>query len=316
MSGTVYGVGVGPGDPLDLTLKALETLKKVHTIILPSSPKEDCEAYKVIKAAWPEVDTESEIVCDFFSMSRSKEAAAQRHEEIYQRTLEYICAGKDVAFPAIGDVCLYSTYFYIHEKLLKNGYKSVLINGLSSVQTIAAQMGISLAQGDENCHIIGNLQNVNEALALPGTLVFMKSGSRLQELVSALKIHALRCGAIKIYGISNQGKETEICANNIDELEKLSGYFTTIIVKNNPGIDTSSFFANTSCKYYPCHQSSEELNCLFCYCPMYRFKDCLGNPEFIEKPDGIVKNCSHCDFPHQKDNYESIMNFLKTHKYI
>ena len=43
------------------------------------------------------------------------------------------------------------------------------------------------------------------------------------------------------------------------------------------------YFANKECKYFPCHESKEDFNCLFCYCPMYRFSDCPGNPRYFEK---------------------------------
>lgn len=71
------------------------------------------------------------------------------------------------------------------------------------------------------------------------------------------------------------------------------------------------FFKNTDCKYYPCHQNIEDINCLFCYCPMYRFEKCPGNPEYIERNGKRIKNCMNCTFPHREENYEKIMEFLK-----
>lgn len=71
------------------------------------------------------------------------------------------------------------------------------------------------------------------------------------------------------------------------------------------------FFENKECKYYPCHKGINELNCLFCYCPMYFLDKCLGNPEYSEKENGvIVKNCTKCSYPHNKNNYEEIMKYL------
>lgn len=67
------------------------------------------------------------------------------------------------------------------------------------------------------------------------------------------------------------------------------------------------FFENKTCEYYPCHKNLEEINCLFCFCPMYKMKTCLGEPRFL--PNGI-KDCSSCSIPHNKANYNIIVSVL------
>lgn len=71
------------------------------------------------------------------------------------------------------------------------------------------------------------------------------------------------------------------------------------------------FFENKDCKYFPCHKGLQDFNCLFCYCPMYASKECLGNPSYIDKGDRQIKDCSKCAFPHVPGNYEKIMQFLR-----
>ncbi len=72
------------------------------------------------------------------------------------------------------------------------------------------------------------------------------------------------------------------------------------------------FFANRACAYYPCHEMEGELNCLFCYCPLYMRKHCPGSPEWILGRDGRkIKSCVKCTFPHQPKNYEVMMQFLR-----
>ena len=58
------------------------------------------------------------------------------------------------------------------------------------------------------------------------------------------------------------------------------------------------FFENKECKYYPCHKY-EEINCLFCYCPLYNTKECVSN-----------QNCYDCLFPHLRSNYQKVVNKL------
>lgn len=77
--------------------------------------------------------------------------------------------------------------------------------------------------------------------------------------------------------------------------------------------NSSRYFKNDKCEYYPCHQrmESEEFNCLFCYCPMNCYDDCLGTPEYIKAASGqVIKDCSKCTYPHEPRNYDCIMEFL------
>lgn len=74
------------------------------------------------------------------------------------------------------------------------------------------------------------------------------------------------------------------------------------------------YFENTDCKFYPCHKGIEHMNCLFCYCPLYRIKDCPGNPEFIEREGKVIKNCTNCTFPHKEENYDIVISVLKKNR--
>lgn len=75
--------------------------------------------------------------------------------------------------------------------------------------------------------------------------------------------------------------------------------------------NSHKFFSNKDCKYYPCHKGIDDLNCLFCYCPMYNIEKCPGNPRFIEKDYGFCKDCSNCIFPHKMENYDIIIEILR-----
>lgn len=72
-----------------------------------------------------------------------------------------------------------------------------------------------------------------------------------------------------------------------------------------------AFFANTDCRFYPCHEGIEEINCLFCFCPLYRLSSCPGTPAFLETDGKQIKDCSSCTFPHRAENYEKILSCLK-----
>ena len=73
--------------------------------------------------------------------------------------------------------------------------------------------------------------------------------------------------------------------------------------------NSSKFFANTDCRYFPCHEniSPDRFNCLFCYCPLYPLDEhCGGNFEYVGALHNI-KSCSNCVFPHDPENYDLII---------
>ena len=79
--------------------------------------------------------------------------------------------------------------------------------------------------------------------------------------------------------------------------------------------NSSSFFENRACQFFPCHKLDSPFNCLFCYCPLYDKNPCPGNPTFIKKDDGkIIKRCTDCVFPHKAENYDKIMSILRVKK--
>lgn len=64
------------------------------------------------------------------------------------------------------------------------------------------------------------------------------------------------------------------------------------------------FYTNKDCVYLPCHKvdSTEDFNCMFCYCPLYLLEDCGGN--FVMKFG--IKDCSNCLIPHRPNGYDYI----------
>jgi precorrin-6Y C5,15-methyltransferase (decarboxylating) len=103
--------------------------------------------------------------------------------------------------------------------------------------------------------------------------------------------------------------------------EDREGYtlFIALVVNENPEkypsscIDTQSgrFFANKQCEFYPCHKGLSELNCLFCYCPLYYRESCPGNYKMKEKNGRLIKSCIDCNFPHDPGNYDIIISIIK-----
>lgn len=77
--------------------------------------------------------------------------------------------------------------------------------------------------------------------------------------------------------------------------------------------NSSRFYSNKECEYFPCHKCEGDFNCLFCYCPLYNLK-CPGNHKMIEKDGKMIKSCIDCTFPHKPENYDKIVAILKNQR--
>lgn len=68
----------------------------------------------------------------------------------------------------------------------------------------------------------------------------------------------------------------------------------------------------TKCKAFPCHPDIpvSQFSCKYCYCCMYQYKKCLGNPKWIDINGKTIKDCSECSYPHDIRNVDNIEKFL------
>lgn len=229
MSGILYGIGVGPGDPELLTLKAVNCIKASDIVILPGKTKEDCHAFRIVRSVLPQVE-EKELVCFPFPMTKDAQVLEEAHRHIYTAISDMLERGKTVAFLTIGDPAVYSTYSYIHTKILAAGGNAILISGVTSFCAAAAAAGIALADSDEEIHIIPGSYDIRETTRLKGTRVYMKSGKKLLELKKLLA-EAPDADRLDVYTVSNCGMSDQRIAAGIDNLDENSGYLTVVLVK-------------------------------------------------------------------------------------
>ncbi len=76
-------------------------------------------------------------------------------------------------------------------------------------------------------------------------------------------------------------------------------------------VNSSSYFCNKDCEYFPCHGGADRefFNCLFCYCPLYALGSrCGGSFRYL---DNGIKDCSDCLLPHSKGGYEKVIEKFK-----
>lgn len=243
--GILYGVSVGPGDPELLTMKAVKCLNAVPVIATPRTnfKKTSVEdgntmALDIVKQV---VDISSkEIVYLDFKMGRSvsedtipKTDMDANHILLARRLESYLDSGKDVAMLSIGDASLFSTYSYIRDIVLNDGYDAVTIPGVTSFSAVAATLNVSLTNMKEPLTIIPgsyNQDQLEDYLSREGTKVIMKSGKSVGKVIDALNITALAKSAKAVgnCGLENQKIYRELA--NIKDASELENYFLTILV--------------------------------------------------------------------------------------
>ena len=222
--GIFYGVGVGPGDPELLTVKALRTLERCPVIAAPQTKSGEMLALDIVRrAAALEGKT---ILPLIFTMARDKSQQRAAHETAADAIAAHLTAGRDVAMLNLGDVSIYATFGYIMDILRERGYEAVMIPGVPSFCAAAARLGLSLVSGETPLHIVP--AGDPASLELPGTKVLMKAGKRLPQVREALTAQGLLEQAAMV---EDCGLPTEKLYSSMGDVPEAAGYFATVIVK-------------------------------------------------------------------------------------
>ena len=233
MEGVLIGVGVGPGDPALLTLKAIDAIKQADVLYIPHIDAAKCRAFDIVKQAVPEALDKEIEGCDF-EMTPDPDSRRVRHEKIYGSVRKRLEDGDTVAFITIGDPSIYSTFSYIADLAAKDGKTVKIVSGISSPAECAATLGISLCEGGQPLHIIPGPEGLADALSLPGTKVVMKCPKDLAPVKESIREHIKNTGrTLSVYAVCKCGMPGESVYRGIDELPDATGYLTTLIIKEN-----------------------------------------------------------------------------------
>lgn len=222
--GKLWGVGVGPGDPELLTVKAVRVLREADVVMVPDTSKSDKTALNIAK----DYLTGKELVFVKTPMVRDKAVVDAAYEEAAGKITALLDQNKQVVFLTLGDPTVYSTYMYIHEKVLRQGYEVEVVPGVTSFCAAAARLNISLCQGSEPLLVIPASHDQEALLDVPANKVFMKAGRSILELQQTLADRGMLGGASMV---ENCSMANERVYPDFAELKEPSGYFSLVITK-------------------------------------------------------------------------------------
>lgn len=225
---TLYGIGVGVGDSKMLTLKAIDTLKKIDVLVLPEAKLgEGSVAYSIV-----ENHLKEDIEKLFLEFSMNKDIAVRKksRKENVEKIKNCLDDNKNVGFVTIGDPMIYSTYAYLLDEIQET-HKVKTVSGIPTFIDISSRINLPLVYGDESLKIISLNSDVDISKEIEGSdnIVFMKvtrNFSRLKKVIFETK------NENNVVLVSNSGKESQEIYYDLNDIDPSElSYFSTLILK-------------------------------------------------------------------------------------
>ncbi len=233
-SGTLYAVGVGPGDPELLTIKGKRVLERVKYVFSATSKRE--KKSLALDIARPFLKEDAQIVPLVFPMVRDKKVLEEAWKNAAQKVLELLGTGSDGAFVTLGDPCTYSTFTYLQRTVtsLLPETKVEIIPGITSFQAAAARVKSPLAEGEESLAVVSGAKGGKEIKRLAhhvDNLVIMKAYRHYNEVVDCLDELGLLKGTVAVRRVGLDGESVTEKLRDWDGHKP--SYFTLLISKKN-----------------------------------------------------------------------------------
>lgn len=238
MTGLI-GIGVGPGDPDLLTVKAVKAIQSADIIMCPASKEDRPSIALSVVSSLIDKSKNQEIIKLIFPMTKDKDILEQTWKRNAKIMAETVLTGKNVVYLTVGDPYLYSTWIYMH-KDLKENYPDMnisVIPGIVSIFTFASKVGVSVAEGAEKVAIIPScydLSSVKEIAKHAESMIFLKDGRYFDQVIEVLKESGFPDDSIFAIG-QDLGTENEIIRKmtlgEVNDSSLTTKYFSVLVVK-------------------------------------------------------------------------------------
>lgn len=186
--GKLYGVGLGPGDPELLTLKAVRIIQDAEVVAAPVA-KADGESYALdLAARW--LRPEQVVERLLFPMLRDVAGRVVYRQAAARAVLAHLVAGRDVAFLTEGDPTIHSTFLYVLAEM-PEGVEVEIVPGVSAITAAAAMAGVPLVNGEQRLAVLPAVfeeddDSLRTILRSFDTVVLLKAHRRLDRLLPLL----------------------------------------------------------------------------------------------------------------------------------
>ncbi len=232
--GTLYGIGIGPGDPDLITVKGAQLLSQCSQVVVPkASESADSLALQIIKKHLNPMAVVHKLA---FPMTVRQDLLEARWHESAAYVASILFDGEDVCFSTLGDSFLYSTYIYLVRALrdASPSVRIVTIPGVAAFSVAAAITEFAVGEGKNPVTIVptaDDLTGLRDALRHRGTVVIMKIGKRLDAVLDLLEEHhAIETSVFASHvGMSDEQVETDL--RRLKGCDQKAGYLSIILTK-------------------------------------------------------------------------------------
>lgn len=203
MTGMLYLVGVGPGDPELLTLKAARLLATADVVAYPVSNEDTTIGLDIARLhVGPAALLEAIHIPMTVRFPRSPEAAAKQHvyDEAAVRIAAHLDAGRNVVYICEGDPMFYGTAIYLLSGL-RNTHRVVVVPGITSISAAASSARVPLSARFENLTILTGPAaeaHLREQLELGGSFAILKIGRHFDRVRTLLDEAGLAESAVLV----------------------------------------------------------------------------------------------------------------------
>ena len=232
--GTLYGIGVGPGDPEWITVKAVKILAACRHVCVPKSDSADGSVALEIARAYLRPD--AIVHQQSYPMTADVDVLRRHWRQAADEVLAILRGGEDCCFLTLGDALLYSTYIYLLRELVASdpAVRVVTVPGVTAFSAAAALANRPVGEGKQLVTIVpaaDDLAQFSAALDRGGTVVLMKVGRRLHRALDHLESRHLLDHTVFVSRAGMPEQYVEIDVRRLRALPEQAGYLSVLIVQ-------------------------------------------------------------------------------------
>lgn len=234
----LYGVGVGPGDPRWLTLRAVEVLGAADVVALPRGDRAAASRAREIIASY--LIPERQAVVDLpLATAPGADPSASR-EAIYDLVARELGAGRSVAVPVLGDPLLYGSFIYLYARVRERlpAVYTEVVPGVTAFSGAAARAGRELASGDERVAILPgvherDLDDLRATLTRFDTTILLKVNHCLDQVLDLVDELGLLAGSWYAEHIGMTGERVVTALDGLRDRVEDPPYFSLLVVRRD-----------------------------------------------------------------------------------
>jgi precorrin-2/cobalt-factor-2 C20-methyltransferase len=235
MLGTLYGIGVGPGDTDQLTHKAVNVLGRVGRVFAASSSSNDYSlALDIVRDHLP-----PKVPVSFldFPMTFNKDHLEEAWRANCETVVERLEAGVHVAFLTLGDPMTFSTFIYLLRKI-RSRLPQVpveIVPGITSYQAAAACAAVPLSEAEETLTVISGAkggERLPEVLPFSDNVVLMKAYKQFPQILRKIRDLGLQD---RVCFVSRCGLDGQVVEKDFAALESLKPHYLSLLIVKKTG---------------------------------------------------------------------------------